>query len=144
MKSLAWLVFFFCAYRVSAAVGEIQPANPTSADRIFIDVSIPYSELQLQPVVITGFQIEITFRGYVTVPAGGGQVVALGPLPAGVYSILVRYVVEDGNGNVVQTITDPAVTLAVRNAVFVPALDLNGFALLIFSVVVAGLFVLRR
>ena len=133
-----------CSPCLRAAVGSIQPPNPTSVDVIVIDVSTPYAELRLQPVVINGSQIEITFRGYPTVPAGGGALVSVGPLPAGVYTIIVRHVIEDQQGNPAFTLTDPTVTLTVANAAFVPALDSSALAAMAACLAAAALLALRR
>ena len=132
------------AGQASAAVLSITPSNPTAADVIYIELLTPYTELVLQPVVVTGSQIEITFRGYATLPSFGSDTASVGPLPAGVYTIVVRHVLEDGSGNVVQTITDPPVTFTVVDAAFIPVLDPSRLLLLIAALSLSAVVALGR
>ena len=144
MKRLALLAIFMSAVGASAAVSAVNPPNPNSADFIYVSASTPYQELLPQPVVINGSQIELTFRGYAVLPAGGGATFAVGRLPAGTYTIIVRHVFEEESGNPALILTDPPYTLVVAAAHFVPALDPIGLALLVAAVAITGVFVIRR
>ena len=133
------------AVRAKAGVVAVQPASPTSADAIRIELSTPFAELELQPVVITGTTIEITFRGAPFVQVGGGAIATIGPLPPGVYTIVVRHViVDEPNGAIVQTITEPPTTLVIAPAHVVPTLEWWGMALLVIAVAAAGLLTAHR
>lgn len=144
MNRLLVTTILCCALHVDAGVINIQPANPTSTDLITIELTTPYAELELQPVVITGTTIELTFRGAPFVAIGGGATASIGPLPPGTYTIIVRHVVlDEPNGNVVQTITDPPRTLVVAAAHQIPTLQSVGFACLLAALAAAGLIAVK-
>jgi len=60
--------------------------------------------MTLQPVVISGSTIRITFRGAGEVPAGDTHFVPLGRLPAGSYSVVMTFQFTDGGDEVQNTV----------------------------------------
>ena len=75
----------------NAQVLDVQPPHPTSADSIVLQVGTYVGGMTLQPLVITGSTIQITFRGDANIPSGGTEFVPLGRLSAGTYSVVVTF-----------------------------------------------------
>lgn len=124
---------------------SIQPPNPTSVDRILLTIGMPVSYLDVESVSVVGSEIRITFRGVIDpLPTGSRYTVPVGPLPPGSYSIVVRAIGIDEDGDVAFDTTFPGVPLVVAPGYFVPALDVRGFALFAGALAVAGALLLRR
>lgn len=144
MRWQAVFVAFFCASGLHAAIGPIQPSNPTTNDVVVITVATFSGDLRLQPVVIEENEIRITFRGNPVVANVRTERVPVGPLPAGVYTIVLRHVIEDGFGGVLEVITDPPATFTVTQAAAIPALDPIAIAALIGCLATVAALSLRR
>jgi hypothetical protein len=126
----------------ASAQTTIQPPNPSSIDNILLRVTAPTSQWELQPVVINGSEITVTFRGGGIFPSLAVYTVPLGRLPARTYSVTVIFEWTDGED--VRIESAPPFALVVSAGYFVPTLGpvaLLGFAM---ALAVAGLFIIRR
>lgn len=128
---------------VSAQITRVQPPNPTSVDNIIVHVTAPLGGMVLQPIVFTGSELHITFRGFSILPSGEGHRVSLGRLAPGNYSIIVTFVFAEGE-EVGDIVTYPPFPLAVHEGFFVPTM--NDFALLALAMMLAfaGAMLVRR
>jgi len=133
----AFLLALHTAGNAYAQVEDVQPPHPTSVDHIVLRVGTPLTDMTLQPLVITGSTIEITFRGGNAIPSGDTHFVALGRLPAGTYSVVVTFELTFGGDDVQETVTLPPFELVVApGSLPIPLLDFS--ALIVLMVTLAG------
>lgn len=140
-----FLALVVCASAANAQVIEVRPPNPTATDAIVLRIGLPVAGLaRRQSVTVTGSRIDITFRGSSNVPIGAVQDVAIGLLPAGVYSVVVTFLFENDEDEIDHVITLPPFSLAVGEGYFVPALDYAGLAVLAAGMALAAIAVLKQ
>jgi hypothetical protein len=139
------LLVLHAADNANAQVLDVQPPHPTSADYIVLQVGTYVGGMTLQPLVITGSSIQITFRGDANLPSGGTEFVPLGRLPAGTYSVVVTFEFTFNGGEVEETTTLPPYTLVVAaGAPDVPLLDVSALIALIVALAVVAVFALSH
>ena len=144
MKLTMACVMTLClATPVWAEIISIQPPAPTSADVISVEVVVPNDDFEFESAVISGSEIRVRFRGAGNTTSTSRKVGQFGPLPAGVYSLIVVYVYEDLNENVYEVQEDPPVALLIQPAP-IPVMDGYGVAILATILAVAGVFAMRR
>lgn len=141
----ALLLFLLVASHAYAQVEDVQPLHPTSVDYIVLRVGVSITGMTLQPLVINGSTILITFRGGGVLPTGDTQFVPLGRLPAGTYSIIVRFEFTFGGDEVQETATlEPFELVVAPGAPAVPLLDYYGLIALVFGIAIVAVITLSH
>jgi hypothetical protein len=139
----AFLLVLLVTGGAYAQVEDVQPPHPTSVDHIVLRVGTATIGMTLQPLVINGSTIEITFRGGGELPTTGTHFVSLGRLPAGTYSVVVTFEFTFGGDEVQHTVTLPPFEMVVApGSLPIPLLDSSALAVLIATLAVAAVFAL--
>jgi hypothetical protein len=148
VKPLAFVAFLLAhllgrdAY---AQVLDVQPPHPTSADYIVLRVGTYLTEMTLQPIVINGSTILLTFRGGSALPSGDTHFVSLGRLPAGTYSVVVTMEFAINGAPVDSVVTLPPFVLVVApGAPDVPLFDFPALIMLIVALATAAVIALNQ
>ena len=144
MKILIVLLIALAALPGQAQVVEVRPPNPTSSDRIYLTIATPYLGFDLSGITISGSVVEITFRNPSEEPSFGRQVVRLSPLPAGTYTINVRFVFCDDCDSCTAVLPYVLVVTQGLSPAFIPALSPLSLAMLAAAIAITGAAVLRR
>jgi len=138
------VVLLLASIAAQGQVVRVEPPNPTSVDSIILDVGVGTPQQVLQPIVVIGTEVRITFRGSSSTPSVEVHRVSLGRLPAGSYSVIVTMILTDAVDEVVATITLPPYALQVHEGFIVPALDAMALFGLAIGMALGGLLALRR
>lgn len=146
VKTLACLAALLCGGHAAAQVTQVQPPNPTSVDIVRLTIAAPLNAMRLQPIVVAGSEIRVTFRGGSDAPFGEVHDVTLGPLPPGTYSVIVTFEFTDGGEpeTVVSTLTLPPLAIHVSAGYFVPAVEPRSLLALVAALAFVAIVVLRR
>ena len=139
-------VLLLLSLAADAQVLSVQPPHPSSIDNVVLDIGVFLPELNLQPIVRTGSEIRITFRGFSETPIGVTERVSLGQLPAGVYSVIVIHEFTDPYTEgepIFSTHIEPPFVLIVTQGYFVPVMEPRTLFALALAVAFAGFVALK-
>jgi hypothetical protein len=139
-------VVVLAATRTRAQVIEAFPANPTSANPITVRVVLWHSGYFFDSFQVNGSVITIRYenRAPSVAPIVGTDDVTIGLLPAGTYTINVRYLSFGENDEIIEDRTEGPFTLVVAAANFIPALDARGMLVLVLGIAATAIVLLKR